>query len=209
MRRNKIAIFEGRAAKYNRAILKALLTNGPSTSWQIAKQIQREQNPMTNNDAKYGRTQKIYSVLARKGGALDRLAGKGYISEEKGSWNLLFPKSTVILIEKPNLTHEINPYYTSKVVREIRDHFQSIKTPKKIKGPFGLRVRVDPIRFKASVSRFLDAIPIEEMMQVMAKKTVELQKEGIDLDVIENKELAFIVLTRMQGWFKSKAAFEA
>jgi len=207
MNKTKIGIFQGKAAGYNQAILKNLLIRGPSTSWEIAKAIQLERNPTVKSDALIYRSQKIYSVLARKGGTLDRLLGKGYIYKEQDKWFPSFPKVLILLIEMPEVVQGINSYYEETALRKWKKQIQTSKVPRKIKGPFGMRVQLNPTQLKLTLNKFLNQLSVPKMLLVIAEKMKELHQEGIDLDRINNDTLYDLITHKLASYIKGTHSF--
>ena len=171
-----IRIFEGKKAEYNMAILETLFKHEPLTTWEIAKQIQQTKNPAENLESNFYRTQKVYGVIARKGGRLESLAKKEYIMLKDGKWELSFPKADAILIKKPEIISEAHEHYV-----EIPPPLIQVPKRKKLK-PLGLR---------------LHNVNTKELHMDIATKIKDLVKEGIDLDRISNRNLSLLVMTNV------------
>ncbi|GEM_PF-4462505 len=81
MSRARLGIFEGKKAVYNRAILKALNNYGPLSKWELAKKLRDMLHPSISGETAYAKSLKIYSVLIRKGGRLEELLKKEFITK--------------------------------------------------------------------------------------------------------------------------------
>lgn len=190
-------IFEGKRADYNIAILEALLENGPLTNWEIAKKIYQNRGTTKNREIGYARSQRIYSVIVRKGGRIDSLNNAGYIlQKEDRKWELCFPKGLVILIKKQEILSKINEYYLQK--RQLPQRFT--KSKRTIVAPFGLRFQVDEKILQAEAQRLLNNLNTQNMIWNMAKSMEKLIQEGIDIDKIDNTKLLPLVIQGMQGF---------
>lgn len=189
----RIGIFEGKKAEYNIDILEALFTRGPLTSWEIAKQICKTRGSTETTAEKFYGSQKVYSVIMRKGGRLESLNKKDYIMLKDGKWELCFPKGDAILIKKPKLIAQIHPYHLKKEAINIGG-----RRFRKFKAPFGLQVQVDIKKLQATVSNFMNSLNVRQLHVVMAEAMSRLAQEGIDLDRINNKDLAFLVLSKVE-----------
>gem|GEM_PF-2263834 len=79
----KIGIFKGRSAQYNKLILQVLteaFSEGKELKeWELAKRIQKK---LDNGGNWYVQAQRIYSILIRKNGRLHDLEQKHYISHD-------------------------------------------------------------------------------------------------------------------------------
>ena len=172
----RIGIFEGKKAEYNMAILETLFKHGPLTTWEIAKKIQQTKNPVQNRESNFYRTQKIYGVIARKGGRLDSLHKNEHILLRDGKWELNFPKADAILIKKPEIISEFHQHYltTPAIKKDVR---------KKSK--------------RAMINVNLSNADIKKLHMDIAAKMKTLVEEGIDLDRISNKNLSLLVIANV------------
>jgi len=193
-----IGIFEGKQAPYNQAILEALLRYGPLTSWEIAKKIYAARGETKNSDIAYSRTQRIYSVIARKEGRLDSLKQKGYIMQKDSKYEIAFPKGLTILIKKPDILNELNEYY----LRKPRLDKHTFSRQKNFRMPFGIRLQIDPKQLQTAGENLLNKLDNREFFRQMAKSMQTLvEREYIDLDRVETTRLAFLILQNMKDFF--------
>lgn len=188
-----IPIFEGKQATYNKAILEALLTEGPMSAWQLAKHITPKIETVKRTLAST-ETQKVYSVLVRKDGRLDDLKSKEYISlnEETQKWEIAAKGMIAICIEKPQLKPLINLQYWNKHV------IGNFKIPKeKMEIPL-VGITIDGEIWGKNLSNLLSKFKAGNVSTVDrivgdAKKLID---EGVNLDKISTRSLIQLLWTK-------------
>lgn len=189
----KIGVFEGKKAQYNQVILEVLLKHGSLKTWEIAKQLFQMKTDIKNPEIAYARTQKIYSVIARRNGRLENLRKKGYINLENERWDLAF-KGFAILIKKPELLSEVNGYYFEKPPVDL------IKFGKKnVSFPFGVRVQINKRQFLDTVK----SLSGRSMLMKIVKSMEKLVQEGIDLDRISTTNLLLLITNEMKDFLQT------
>ena len=194
----QIGIFndkDKRTATYNLSILEALLSRG-AIAWQIAEILHRKNNPAIDkevDEVKRYRTQKIYSVIQRKGGRLDDLKNKGYLEEENGVWSLTKKGFIALSIKKPDLVNN-----------EIQKNENALQELFRTAMPNGVK--------KVALGIYIDFSEIKPNFEKMDKLSLfhefieeakTLLSEGIDLDRISESNFEAIVLNKV---FLSKKA---
>ncbi|GAH74771.1 unnamed protein product, partial [marine sediment metagenome] len=153
---------------------------GQLTTWGVAKRIQQIKRPIKDHESAVYRTQKIYGVIARKRGSLDRLHELDYIHLKDTKWGLNFPKADAILLLEPELVSEIHPHYYIKTLNpKLGTHLQDLKSHAKGR---------PPLQLKPSKK------VTEELHLETAAKLKRYVEEGIDLDRISNKTLSDLVM---------------
>jgi len=206
----KIGIFEGKAAKYNQAILEALyLQNNSLSSWQIAKLIRAKLKATSNREKMESRTRKIYSVIQRKGGRLYELLDKGYIDLIDGKWSLTVWKGYItVLIKNPEIIKKLDEKECESDLKSLK---QSLEAPPDIEAPFG--IAINGKKLKADVEHLLEAlegIKDPKFVFFLIGEIKELLRTGIDLDAINNHALVVLlsqkrsVKKRLRSFIKKK-----
>ncbi len=158
-------IFAGKKRKYNKMILKALYKSGYLTPWNIAKQIAFEDKKFTDGDW-YHKTQKINSVIQRKGGRLSELEKKQYIQNtEKGYRLTIYKGISVALL----LFEEIE----DSGIDEL---------------PILLQYMDERLRpgFQETWELYAELYQKKEMYHELKKAVKMLLEEGLDFDVISD-----------------------
>lgn len=104
-----IGIFlDKKSVNYNLSILEILFSQ-EATTWQIAEILQKKKyTTIKNQDTQRYRTQKIYSVIQRKGGRLDDLKNKGYITirykdKDGDHWDYTLKGLIALYVKEPEL----------------------------------------------------------------------------------------------------------
>lgn len=196
-----IGIFSGKSANYNIGIIETLAILGGATAMTIAKtHLKRidpasEKEPYLPGTPVYYRTQKIYSVIQRKGGRLEDLKAKGYITEENGVWRLTIVKGFVALYAK-------NPDFITNLIQENKDQFLAMMknrlssvSENETKEPFGVRINQKAV--KQGVENLL--LYLKNKPFYFTKVLEEAKKllcEGIDLDRVQEETLVSLIVMR-------------
>jgi hypothetical protein len=163
--KNHIGLFQGKKAKYNELVLKALYEKGYLTSWEIAKEIAKN-DPTRKSKNWHHEAQKILSVLVRKDGRLPALMKKGFIEEKNKGFCLTFNKgfcSALVLykdVPKPAID-EIDDPRLKEIFPELREFMEVLS-------------RIQPE-------------PLLEQYRIMREITFKLLEKGLNFDVISNK----------------------
>jgi len=192
----RIGIFMGKSARYNQAILATLhKADGGLTNWEIAKRLVPKKG--LSEDTIILRTQKIYSVIQRKGGRLDELEEYGYIRNENGVYNISEKGTLAIMIKQPELLKDYNfRREVSGAVILFKERLR--KDPSTVEAPFGITINGNKMR--NSYIGFLNKMAVHksnlEVIKVMVKETEDLLKQGIDLDLVNVDTLLALLSTR-------------
>jgi len=157
-------------------ILKTLYKSGYLSPWNIAKQIAFEHKKFTDGDW-YHKTQKINSVLQRRGGRLSELEKKQYIQNTEKGYRLTIYKgiSAALLLFK-----EIE----DSGIDELPILLQHVDE------------RLQP-GFKETWELYAEVYQKKEMYQELKKATEMLLEEGLDFDVISNNRFNSRMQTRL------------
>lgn len=172
--KSNIGIFQGKESKYNKQILKTLLTNGPSTSWGIAKKLCVHKYPDINDELLMARSRKIYSVLQRKRGRLQSLLAKEYVAVKGKKWGLTLKGITAALILDPKLINKVHLEWMGSF-----DDTKKMDPSELMFGPFMIS--------KKAADNLTEVIETElqnpkQLLLRIAKIAENLIAEGIDLD---------------------------
>ncbi|GAH68453.1 unnamed protein product, partial [marine sediment metagenome] len=133
------------------------------------------------------RAHKVHSILSRKRGCLERLHEREYIDLKGVRWEVNFPKGDAILIEKPEIISELNPYYYIRTLApKLATHLRDLKAH--TEG----RLNKVPILYKKPSKR-----ATEKLHKETAAKLKGYVKESIDLDKITNKTLSTLVAAKV------------
>jgi len=191
----RIGIFDGKSSSYNEAILETLWEQDRAlTTMEIAKALQEKLKPTENREAQHYRVQKIYSVIQRKhNGRLLELHKKGYIVAENGKWRLSLWKGRLALfIRKPELLEKME----KETYREAFSLMKTrLKTPKDIHAPFG--ISINGKEFRRDTEGVLTKLEKDaSFFYFIAQETKQLLSEGIDLDVINDEALVWLLASR-------------
>ena len=198
----KIGIFKGRSATYNKLILQVLteaLSRGERLKeWELAKRIQKKLNKGNNW---YVEAQKIYSVLIRKNGRLNELKNKWYIQceveEEDGRrvryW-LPTPKGLVsALILDPNLIDGVvnSPIWESKefkkgLTKRVKKFRKTVQ-----KGPVPIKVASKPL--KKLLFQFIDSFKDKQRLRQLITDTKYLINKGFQLDLMDETDFCLML----------------
>ena len=112
-----IPIFQGKAAKYHKAVLKALYTREPQSSpWYLAKEVVYLLG-RKESESLHG----VYSVLIRKNGRLDTLEKYGYIYSNPQEIGIHWKGIWALLVDKPNTLNNIHP----NILMELKQGVQA------------------------------------------------------------------------------------
>jgi hypothetical protein len=191
-----IGIFQGKAAVYNKLILEILVTQGDLSTWEIAKAICRIRNPDVKilPEVRYRRTQKIYSVIQRKGGRLEDLQEKEYIKYDckgdSGKWAVGLKGTMTILALKPTLDSKIHP--------EARNFSELLSKPPTFPGKLKMfGAEVDGKVISTFMTTFMNEVKTEltnpKMFLNLAERTKQLAEEGINLDSISEQKFSWLM----------------
>jgi len=183
----EIGIFKGKRAKYNLAILEALLEH-PSTSWQIAKAIEKRFYTSKSRELVHYRAQKIYSAIQRKGGRLAELAGKGYIEKAGKVWAITAKGFVALMLANPKLVAERVNSLRDLLVEALRRISVSVKQP------FGIKIELKPLM--RGLERATGLFEDPAFLSAFAEEAKALVEEGVDLDRVDWVMFALAVLSR-------------
>ncbi len=159
-----IETFKGRKGKYNKSILKALYERGYLSGWKIAKEIVMN-DPKRRKRNWYHETQKVYSVLVRKGGTLKRLLSKEFIENTDQGYCLTIYKGLCSALTLYDNVREPAINELSKTY-EI---FPELKEAQEI------------------ISRLYPETIVEQY-KAMLKTTEELLDQGWNIDAVSNRQ---------------------
>jgi hypothetical protein len=177
----QIGIFQGKKAVKNRLILKVLVENGPLKPWKIASFISKGSKE---------RTYDVYSNLIRKkSGRLRELQYKGYIKRlRQGFFGPTLKGVIAVLVSERHLP-KISEFY-SNILKDI-------KFPPKVKIPF-FDVEVNGKKIESAFEEFADSLSSEEGWQTLKEMIKSFLESGIDLDVISNEDLLYLILFKLE-----------
>jgi hypothetical protein len=173
----KLGIFEGKKAKYNEFILRALL-NGPMKAWDIAKYIYDNKPDKKLSENWYNETQKINSLLTRRNGRLSELIDKEYIIRQNGKYHLTIKGGSVAL----TLTDSVKSV-PSKLFETSQINFKSIPE-------FGIVTpffRVDKELLITMAEVLTETLKKPDFYELVRKTTLRLMENGLNLDKISDE----------------------
>lgn len=156
-----------------------------------------KQKPTSNSEAKQTRVRNIYSVIQRKGGRLQELQRKHYITNENGKWLLSRWKGRIALfIKSPDLIGklEMETYRRSMSLMQ-----RDLKTPsnQEMSLPFGIALSVKGSELKRDVERILMKMKNDpSFISLIVEETKQLITEGINLDLITDESLIALLALR-------------
>lgn len=159
-----VAIFKGKKGENNESILKTLYEKGYLSAWKIARQI-AENDPKRARKNWYHETQKVYSVLIRKGGRLEELLGKEFIEKTDQGYCLTIYKG---LCSALTLYENVIPPAIDDLskIEEVFPEFKEMRD---------IIYRLHP---EAQVEQY----------EIIRRTTKELLVKGLNLDTISNRE---------------------
>jgi hypothetical protein len=105
-----IGILQGKKANYNYAILETLFKSGCLTAGAIGRKIASRKYSGWELEAK---APNVYSVIQRKKGRIKELEVKGYVRAKGGKYELTLKGAATVLLLKPTLISQMNPYYSN------------------------------------------------------------------------------------------------
>ncbi len=188
-----IGIFTGKEAAYHLAILKTLYKLNNATAWQIAKTITEAKKPILNKDIRETKSRKIYSVIQRKNGRLNELAGKGYIEANEGLYELTIKGYVALAIKDPAIVDAENKDQSVEKFREI------IKDMPEDVANLPLGINVNRSEYKKGIGLFLDNVKSKpEVFKAIVEETKEVLAQGVDLDRIDIFTLVSLLMNRKQ-----------
>jgi len=192
----KIPIFTGKKAGYNRLILETLLEaeNLTLTEWELAKHIQAKTK--TQGDW-YSQAQRIYSLLIRKKGRLEELNNKGYIDWKRNKVELTFKGMLAAVLSNPELEeraikmweHAVKsgmgmlPVFVSKVARTQRTRLPLVG------------ININGKRMKRLFLAFAKGLAANAKVEfkAMIEHIKKLIRNGLNLDEISEFDLLNMV----------------
>jgi hypothetical protein len=184
----QIGIFSGKSAEYNQSILETLLSK-EATAWQIAEVLQKKRNPILDKEARFYRSQKIYSVIQRKKGRLAELENKSYIKVRDGKWSLTKKGWIALSVKNPDfLTNELRTLehiFAQELEKEV-----SSLPDNTITHPFG--IQIDLAKTKTALAK----INPTQLLRILLKEAKALLSEGIELDRISEENLLNLAMVR-------------
>ena len=189
-----IGIFTDKSATYNLAILETLDKLDHATAWQIAKRIAEQQKPIPNKDMET-RSRRIYSVIQRKTGRLNDLAGKGYIRETEGLWELTVKGSIALAIKKPDVLTSLENTSKNRVYYEQVTKTINAMPEETLKFPFG--ISVNTTETKQDLHKIVEQLKNDPHgFPVLIEETKSVLSNGINLDVIDEFTLFSLLFKR-------------
>ncbi|RLI19927.1 hypothetical protein DRO54_07385 [Candidatus Bathyarchaeota archaeon] len=198
----RIGIFKGRSALYNKLILKVLteaFSEGKRLKeWELAKRIQKK---LDKGENWYIEAQRIYSVLIRKNGRLRDLENKWYvqceIKEEDGRkvryW-FPTPKGLIAtLILDSNLIDDVanSPFWESKEFK--KGLAKEVKKYKKTTRKGHVPVKVSPKSLKKLASQFVESFKDKEKLRNLMKDVKYLIDKGFQLDLMGETDFPLMI----------------
>jgi len=188
----KIGIFTDKSKAYNQAILETLYSLQAATTWQIAKNIQEKQKPTENREIRDSRAHKIYSVIQRKGGRLNDLEEKGYVTSNEGLWMLTIKGNIALAIIKPGLLNE-----HGAIEEGIIKFEEALKNMPEGIAHAPLGISIDRGHFKKDFPKISNQLRRDpSVFKLIVEETRQLLLEGINLDAINEYSLASLLLAR-------------
>ena len=191
---NLIPIFQGKKGSYNRLVLEVLAeAKEPLKPWELAKRI-HEKEPKEVDW--YRGTQKIYSILIRKGGRLEELEKKDYITFRNGKWELTFKGLITALIVNPQLKSKVLNRF-KRVSNFLLMQLPETHAPREI--PLGrlaiLGIKMDGEKLKKllEVGAKVIAEDGEQLIDFTVRETKDLINNGLDLDRITTQKLNMLL----------------
>ncbi len=184
----QIGIFSDKSAEYNQAILETLLPK-EATAWQIAEALQKKRNPVVDKEARFYRTQKVYSVIQRKKGRLSELKNKGYIKERDGKWSLTKKGWIALSVKKPDLVKNELQAKEYTLLEQFKKEVSSLPDDT-ITHPFGIQIDLGKIKLA------LEKMNPTQLLTILLEEAKALLLEGVELDRISEEDLLNLVMSK-------------
>jgi len=163
----ELEIFKGKKREYNKLVLKALYEKGYLTAWGIAKEVALN-NPERKKGNWYHEAQKVSSVLVRKNGRLGELAKKEYIQKTDDGYRLTYYKGIAAALTVYKDVREPKIDVCVAILQDVDER---------------LRPELEEV-FEV----YNELYSKEELYKELLRATKELQGQGLNFDVISNKE---------------------
>ena len=188
-----LKIFLGKKKEYNQLILKALIF-GPKRTQELAHYI------FDNSPTKNRNIDGIRSVISRqsdnpkRNGRLQELSNKEYIKRnENREWNLTYKGLGVSLSLYDNID-DVIPF----VATEMKDNFKKIRPlfEKILNSRLFSKLTDDKSKRFEIVDLFEEEITSKEFLEYLRKISDELNKTGVDLESMNDKEYSELVFTK-------------
>lgn len=176
-KKSNINVFTGKEAKLNNAILEKLVF-GPKTTMELAKLISEDGQ----------KAKQTFSVIARKGGALDRLAKMGFIvREEDKTWSLMTKGHlyALLLLKNKGRFEEVLHAIPPELINEIKETISPLKKMFK-KTPFA------PL-----FEQLLQKVDTKQVLFNAVEVFEDLLRQGVDLKKISNESLETQIATEL------------
>lgn len=195
-KKTQLGVFQGRSARYNKAIMKVLLlADRDLTSWEVAKGVREITHAGLNGDTATVRTQGIHSVLIRKGGRLYDLQKKGYVTLRDKKWSLKFPKGWAIMIAEPSLVNYLRPenMLSEGDINELKSRIARGRKIEFYIPKLGMRFGIEKKGLEEMFNEIVKRLKNPRSHQQVAECLADLCLEGFDIDRIEAGKLIKLV----------------
>jgi hypothetical protein len=183
-----IGIFSGKSTNYNLAILETLFQK-QATAWQIAGTLQKRINTSEQKDARFYRTQKIYSVIQRKSGRLADLKSNGYIVEKNGKWKLTKKGLIALSIKRPDLVASGIQASEDTLATIFKEYVNAIPN-ETLREPLGIEIDLSKIK------SYLEELDPTSILRKILEESRILLSHGVELDTISEEDLLDIIMVR-------------
>jgi hypothetical protein len=183
-----IGIFSGKSMNYNLAILETLFQK-QATAWQIAGTLQKRINTSEQKDARFYRTQKIYSVIQRKSGRLADLKSKGYIVEKNRKWKLTKKGLIALSIKRPDLVASGIQASEDTLATIFKEYVNAIPN-ETLREPLGIEIDFSKIK------SYLEKVDPTSILKKILEESRILLSQGVELDTISEEDLLDIIMVR-------------
>ena len=187
---NLIPIFQGKKGSYNRLVLEVLAeAKEPLKPWELAKRIYEKEPKEVDW---YRGTQKIYSVLIRKGGRLEELERKKYISLKDGKWSLTIKGIMVALIIRPDLKQKMRNEAIKFLESSIPFDSATLESPEIPVLKIAYNIAEASLK---TMKKNMDILPqyLDSFVDKAVESTKALIKRGYDIDRVSEADLLTIL----------------
>jgi hypothetical protein len=170
------------------AILETLFQK-QATAWQIAGTLQKRINTSEQKDARFYRTQKIYSVIQRKSGRLADLKSNGYIVENNGKWKLTKKGLIALSIKRPDLVASGIQASEDTLATIFKEYVNAIPN-ETLREPLGIEIDLSKIK------SYLEELDPTSILRKILEESRILLSHGVELDTISEEDLLDIIMVR-------------
>lgn len=187
VKKSHTSVFKGKEREYNEYVLRSLIY-GQKTTMEVARFI-------ANETEKHRKT--IFSIIARKRGALNRLSEREFVERlPNKKWHLTFKGTATAL----TLVNDLE-----MIVRMIRKDLQVVDLRRKFKF---LRLILGRFFKEQMIEDLVNWFQSEDYWQALRRKTEQLRDTGVNIEDMTEKEFTYTVLPQLMMDKSAKKFFK-